>query len=427
MKQQRNRYDTFVIYLYNQGREDLLPAEFRNTIPESTKSTWRGLVFKNIVGFEYRYIYDNAIDKADLYAKYKKLQSVHSAITKIYIGLQHMFDLVKLPLYKVKEYKEQVIDIIQKFKCVFSIEQMVKLFRISKSTFHNWLFELKIKCLESPLQICNRRRPQQLTLKEVGIIKNYLTDRNFFHWPVASIAYYLSRKDILHVCLSTMYKYKKLLGLQRRIFKKVCNRVGIVSTRPNEYWHCDLTVFKTKDGVTNYIYFIIDNFSKKILGWKVANYKSMNCVKEIIKMAYFEALKTDPVFKTKLIVDGGSENHNHVVDEFIYSIKETIKKLTALKDITFSNSPVEALNKITKKYYLGTDLIENTNHLRNRIKWMVGDYNSLRPHVSLKGLTPDESYINLKTNFNCSALKKHAALARVNNNKANTCNACSNY
>ena len=53
----------------------------------------------------------------------------------------------------------------------------------------------------------------------------------------------------------------------------------------------------------------------------------------------------------KLVV-GGPENNNAHVDGYSETIKDLLQKVVALKDVVFSNSPVEALNKVLKNNYL---------------------------------------------------------------------------
>jgi transposase len=55
-----------------------------------------------------------------------------------------------------------------------------------------------------------------------------------------------------------------------------------------------------------------------------------------------------------LVTDAGVENVNTAVQEFLNTTNQDIKHLIAQKDIPFSNSKIEAFNKIIKHqfYYL---------------------------------------------------------------------------
>jgi transposase InsO family protein len=46
--------------------------------------------------------------------------------------------------------------------------------------------------------------------------------------------------------------------------------VGLRTTRVDEMWHIDTTVIRLLDG-TVYLHAVIDNFSRRILAWRVAD------------------------------------------------------------------------------------------------------------------------------------------------------------
>src|SRR5215470_14727598 len=48
-------------------------------------------------------------------------------------------------------------------------------------------------------------------------------------------------------------------------------KVGLRTTRPNERWHIDTTVIRLLDGTRAYVHAVIDNFSRRILAWRVAD------------------------------------------------------------------------------------------------------------------------------------------------------------
>jgi putative transposase len=68
----------------------------------------------------------------------------------------------------------------------------------------------------------------------------------------------------------------------------------------------------------------------------------------------------------------------------------SIKKLIAQKDIVFSNSLVESVNKIIKYRSLFLHNIPNIDALKKHLDEFIPVYNNVRPHVSLNGFTPNE-------------------------------------
>jgi Protein of unknown function (DUF1275)/Integrase core domain len=47
-------------------------------------------------------------------------------------------------------------------------------------------------------------------------------------------------------------------------------KIGLRTTRANEMWHIDTTVIRLLDGRRAYLHAVIDNFSRRILAWRVA-------------------------------------------------------------------------------------------------------------------------------------------------------------
>src|SRR5579859_5952146 len=98
------------------------------------------------------------------------------------------------------------------------------------------------------------------------------------------------RNGTLPLALNTWYKYAKRLSLTRlktdgRRKKHV---EGIRAISPNQIWHADITRFVTSDNQIHYIYLVVDNFSRKILSWFVADKVSALIRRNTIG----EALKT---------------------------------------------------------------------------------------------------------------------------------------
>ena len=77
----------------------------------------------------------------------------------------------------------------------------------------------------------------------------------------------------------------------------------------------------------------------------------------------------------------------------IRSIPIEINHQKALLDVHYSNSLIEAHNKLLKYNYLYNMTVRDPNHLNETLRWVIADYNN-RPHVSLDGLSPNEACEN---------------------------------
>lgn len=124
---------------------------------------------------------------------------------------------------------------------------------------------------------------------------------------------------------------------------------------------------------------------------------------------------------TSLVTDGGGENHNLLVEDFLANLEmPEIIKLLALKDVKFSNSAIEAVNKIIKRY-LRKKLPDTIEKLTECLEDIIYDYNTKRPHGSLLGLTPIECYTSEEINLDFKQQKLEAKKNRIIQNKSVNC------
>jgi len=103
-------------------------------------------------------------------------------------------------------------------------------------------------------------------------------------------------------------------------------------------WHIDTTVIRLLDGSRAYLHAVIDNFSRRILAWRVADtFAPVNSVSVLLAASRAAAPSdTTPV----VLADAGAENVNAQVDALIQT--GVLRRLLAFTELTFSNSMIEA-------------------------------------------------------------------------------------
>ena len=265
-----------------------------------------------------------------------------------------------------------------------------------------------------------------MTIYEVTKMEKLLAHPQFINWSIASIHHYARRNKMVISSLSTWYKYNRLMKWRKTRFRqKKKNLNPLIANKPNQYWHMDITVFRTKQGDKFYIQTLIDNYSRKVLGWNVSDHIRGKDSVLVIKQAIQKVVKYYPNFSSNLIVDGGIENHNHAVEKFLSN--HPIIKLTALKDIASSNSMIEANNKHIKYNCLYKKQIITKKDLINALEALFEEDNAIRPHHALNGLTPDEVYIEKKNPALAyfDELLSQARLERMQINRDSPCRLCS--
>ncbi len=271
---------------------------------------------------------------------------------------------------RFKQNKMELIDVVERARKSIPLKQVLKCFSLSQTTYNLWVLGMYSDCAKSKLDWCLMRQPHQLKVEEVETMEELLMDSSYEHWPISSLAHFARRNGVLHASPSTWYKYAKLLGV-RRIkpkYQKKKGAPGIKATRPNEIWHADVTYFKV--GLkTYYIYLLVDNFSSKVLSHLVSDVLSAKNRFLSIKKGYdnqFGSYNDDML----LLVDGGSENNNHLVDNYI-SLLPNLIKLRALHDIRFGNTQIEAHNKILKQGWLYRKEFDSYEELSDAVDQFV--------------------------------------------------------
>lgn len=422
----KNKYDTSVVFLYAMGKENLLPVDFRRKIPYSTISTWRKADYSHYLGHEFRYHFNDAFKSFELQNENKRLKSEMYALARSWITLSHIL----LPLIKKSNNNKgeqfKVLTTINYLKGHWGLNRTLKLLGLSKPLYYQWLLEARFQCFDSYSQLCVKRHPHQLQIKEIQKIKSILTDPETSHWPINSLQADALRKKKIVASLYSWYKYARFWGIKRKLIKKQKKTTGLVARYSNEYLHVDTTFYPLIDGKKICISFIMDNYSKMILGFHVAANNNFEIVRNSLKNA-LKVIATHPDQKhSYLVADGGKENHNKNLEAFISNLsKHKITKIRALKDIRFSNSPVEAIHRIIKGRYLRNRKFESIKAIRNYLMWAVEDYNMLRPHYKHQPRTPYEVYFGIPLDFDIRQRVKRAITERVKNNKCAKCLQCS--
>jgi hypothetical protein len=204
--------------------------------------------------------------------------------------------------------------------------------------------------------------------------------------------------------------------------KKKIYGIGIRCDAPKKMLHMDVTIFRPLEHTKLYLYFLVDNFSRYILGFKVSLNYAAHISFENIQEAYVTHALGEVQPGIDLITDGGSENKGEV-DTFANDPKTNLRKLVAQTDIRFSNSMVEAVNKRMKYDFLFTQKLLNKEETEKYLTWALQEYHN-KPHSALFGLTPQEAFNGMMPDKDMfkQAIEQAAKKRKVVNLNANCLN-----
>jgi transposase InsO family protein len=169
-----------------------------------------------------------------------------------------------------------------------------------------------------------------------------------------------------------------------------------------------------------YLQAVIDNFSRRILAWKVSETFDPTATAGLL----LEASKGLLGEKPTLLTDGGVENFNSAVDELIET--GLLKRLLAMTEITYSNSMIESWWRALKHQWLYLNTLDTVSTIKKRVAFYVDEHNTRLPHSAFRGQTPDEMYFKTGNDIpaELEAARISARQSRMENNRSMSCRTC---
>jgi putative transposase len=188
-------------------------------------------------------------------------------------------------------------------------------------------------------------------------------------------------------------------------------------------WHIDTTVIRLVNGTRAYLHAVIDNFSRRILAWRVADtFAPVNTVAVLVEAGRGATpAETTPV----VLADPGVENVNARVDELITA--GVLRRVLAFTELKFSNSMIEAWWRALKHQWLFLHSLDSVATVRRLVEFYVQEHNGLLPHSAFRGQTPDEMYFGTGDAVPADLTTRAASArrARVEANRSAACGTCS--
>ena len=196
--------------------------------------------------------------------------------------------------------------------------------------------------------------------------------------------------------------------------------MGVRASRPDELWHVDVTILKLLDGTRAYLHAVIDNFSRRILAWRVCDRLLPGGTVAIL----LEAARALPgQIVPTLFADRGSENVQGKVDALEAGL---LRRVLAQTEVAFSNSLIEAWWRSLKHNWLFLHPLDSLAHPRSLVAFYVAEHNSRIPHSAFRGETPDEMYFGTGVGVpdRLVAHRADARARRIAENRARRCVVC---
>lgn len=161
--------------------------------------------------------------------------------------------------------------------------------------------------------------------------------------------------------------------------------VGKKAEYIDQIWSSDITYFEI-NGVFYYLTFILDNCSRRILGYSVS---SRLLTSQTTIPALKMAIKTrNGQIRTAIILhsDGGGQ---YYADDFL-KLTQAYHFQNSMCEYAWENGKAERINGVIKNNYLKHWNINTLPALVKKVDLAVNLYNTDKPHISLSRMTPVE-------------------------------------
>lgn len=175
--------------------------------------------------------------------------------------------------------------------------------------------------------------------------------------------------------LAKRRRFRKRTGMQREILQP--------ATRMNERWSMDFVADTLTNGRRLKALTIVDDYTRESPGIEVDT--SINGVRVTYVLDRIAVFRGYPKM---LVVDNGPEFSGKALDEWAYRHGVRLHFIEPGKPI--ENCYIESFNGKFRDECLSEHWFMNIPHAKDVIEeWRI-DYNDVRPHSSLKDLTPSE-------------------------------------
>ena len=318
--------------------------------------------------------------------------------------------------------KRTLLRAVRKARVIMPLKAALRIAGLTRGRYHSWV-NREQRCELDHRPSCARRRPGRLSFDEVRRMGDLVSSVEHRHMSIRALALYAQRTKQVFAHPITWGRLIRERGWRRprlRIYPAK-PKAGIRASRPNQYWHIDASILRLVDGTRVYLHAVIDNHSRRLLGWRVEERLNPLNTFEVLSEA---AARIEGPAVADVVMDAGVENLNGTVDGLFDSGQ--LRRILVQVDVTFSNSLIEAWWRSLKHQWLYLHQLDSITTVRRLVAFYVQQHNEVIPHSAFSGFTPDEVYFG-KTDGVVESLAAGRVVARAERievNQAASCPAC---
>lgn len=241
----------------------------------------------------------------------------------------------------------------------------------------------------------HHRPHNALSLAEQALIVSVMTSARYAGLPPKQLVPQLADEGLYLASESTLYRLQRRYGLRpkpRLINRRDITRACTVhrAVRPNQVWSWDITRLPTVvRGAYLHLYLIVDVWSRRIMGWCIAEIESATIAAELMQ----QTCRADNINADGLVLhsDNGAAMRGN-------TMLATLQQLGVVPSfsrphVSNDNPYSEALFRTLKYVPTYPKLPFASVHSALRwVSWFVSWYNATHRHSAICYVTPDERH-----------------------------------
>ena len=303
----------------------------------------------------------------------------------------------------------------------FTITDALKKLDIPRSTYYRWRAKYKRLGREGLKNLSSAPKRQWNALTPTEENRVIEIANQFPEMSSREISFWIIDNENFTISESTVYRILKQEGLIRTqsiTSFPASKEYHSKSRAVNEQWQTDATYLHVKGWGWHYLISVLDDYSRKIIVWKIQDSMTSEDFAEVVEMAC-EKSGVPKDNMPNLVSDRGPALISEELGAFLKH--KGIHHILASPCHPQTNGKIERYHKSLKSE-IKLHIYDSPSELKGEVGKFISKYNKSRYHESLGNVSPDDVFYGLREKI----IKERREKQRLTFMRRKKYNQCSN-